>query len=534
LSEPLFEEMKRYVRFGPADEAALRRLLPHARPEFTRITDDFYARLAEHDGARAVFRGDPDQVMAQVTRLKGTLCSWLELLLAGPWDDAYLERRLAIGRMHVRIELPQRYMFGAMNLIRIDLQEIAARAFAADPPAQQAAAFAVARVIDLELAIMLESYREAFVEKVQTIERLEKAGLEHRLRLSEERYEEIVDKGWTLVTTFDEDLRVLLFNPRCEELTGLTQVQAIGASWLDVFVPEEDRPRVRELCERVLLGQRVAYYEGRPPRSRAGERRVRWHLTTLPSGAGRVVCGMGLDVTEEHDLGVRTRRAERLAALGTMAAGLAHEIRNPLNAAQLQLTVAMRRLGRATGPEASGARESAELVAGELKRLGRIVEEFLQFARPQPLRLAEGGLHHTAADVLSLLAPEAAAAGVELSVSPSDPVLAEFDDQRIRQVLINLVRNAIEATGHGGHVRVGVSQDADGAIMEVEDDGPGIASDDAPIFEPFYTTKEGGTGLGLAIVHRIVSDHGGKVQVESRPGRTCFTMKLPGRLPARR
>jgi signal transduction histidine kinase len=129
--------------------------------------------------------------------------------------------------------------------------------------------------------------------------------------------------------------------------------------------------------------------------------------------------------------------------------------------------------------------------------------------------------------LVALIAPEAIAAGVEVTLPQGDGVSVQIDEERIKQVVLNLVRNAIEATGRGGRIELRVRSEAGGVFIEVEDDGPGIPSSDAPIFEPFYTTKESGTGLGLSIVHRIISDHGGTIGLESRPGRTVFTLSLP-------
>jgi signal transduction histidine kinase len=131
---------------------------------------------------------------------------------------------------------------------------------------------------------------------------------------------------------------------------------------------------------------------------------------------------------------------------------------------------------------------------------------------------------------VELLRPEAEVASISLSThAPNGPVRLELDDEKIRQVLINLVRNAIEASAPGGRIEVTARPNGAVAELVVEDDGPGMPSY-APIFEPFFTTKEQGTGLGLAIVHRIVMDHGGHVSVESKPGQTRFLVTLP-RLP---
>lgn len=526
LSEPFFEEMRRYLRFEPSDEAALRAMLPHAASEFENIAAEFYRRLEGHLEAHRVFSG-PEQVR----RLKGTLCDWLHRLLSGPWDQTYFELRSRIGWMHVKMGLPQRYMFGAMNLIRDSLGEIAERTFTHDAVQRQEALRALSKVLDLELAIMLETYREAFLEHCRELERREKAALEQRLAVSEARYQEIIEKCHALVNTIDVDMRILLFNRRCEEITGLSRVEAAGRPWLELFAAAEDREQLQVSLSKVQQGAYGPHYEG-PVQVTPGEpRRVRWHLTTLPGGNQPILCAIGIDVTEEYLLAVRTRRAERLATLGVMAAGLAHEIRNPLNAAHLQLTLTQRRLARPGGADINGAIEAAALVSRELQRLARIVEEFLDFARPQPLRLARGDLRETARSVVSLMVPEAASAGVDLELSPGPPVTVDLDDERLKQAILNLVRNGIEAAGCGGRVEVRVDARGEEAFLEVLDNGPGLPSGETRIFEPFWTTKPGGTGLGLSIVHRIVGDHGGKVSVRSRAGETIFTVQLPLTVP---
>ena len=516
----IFEELKRYTQFGPNDEAALRAFQPRIAPHFKAITDVFYERMHGHPRALAVLADE-----AQVQRLKGTLCEWLDLLFRGPWDAAYYERRVRIGRVHVKIALPQRYMFGAMDVIRTELARIIGQSL--EPGSQRDQLLvALHKIIDLELAIMLESYQEAFIDKVQHVERLEREDLARKLALSEARYDEIVEKAEALITTSDATGRILLFNAKCEHVTGLSRSEMRGRDWLDVFVQSSDRAEVERRHQEVLNGRAASIYEGPVRAGNAEMRRVRWHFTTLPSGATPALCAIGIDVTNEYDLSVRSRRAERLAALGTMSSGLAHEIRNPLNSAHLQLNVARRRLARDKRAESDHVIQAVELAEAEMRRLASLVQDFLQFARPQPLRLALVDLRQTAQVMLNFLTPEAQAAGVSLKLADGPITQLERDEEKVKQVLLNLVRNALEATGRGGHVTVRVSQSGSHGELSVEDDGPGWPAD-APIFEPFFTTKDAGTGLGLAIVHRIIMDHGGSVDADSRPGRTTFSIQFP-------
>lgn len=166
--ETLFEELKRYVGWAEEDEAALRALAPHAAPELERIAAVFYDRILTHEQAKKALEGGE----SQVGRLKVTLKAWMETLLAGPWDEAYYQRRARIGRVHVRIALPQHYMFGAMDVLHCELKGVLERAYEADGVARRRASIALTKVIDLELAIMLHTYREDLIAQQARHERL--------------------------------------------------------------------------------------------------------------------------------------------------------------------------------------------------------------------------------------------------------------------------------------------------------------------------------------------------------------------------
>lgn len=331
---------------------------------------------------------------------------------------------------------------------------------------------------------------------------------------------ELVDSSAALIATLDRDGRILQFNARCEEVSGLDREAACGRSWLELFALD-DREGVSGRVEAARQGRAVTPFVLVLPGQEGKPRWIRWHLTAL---CGDRVCATGIDVTDDQEAAARSRRVERIAALGTMTAGLAHEIRNPLNAAHLQLDLARRRLSR--DRDQAAALQALEIANAEVSRLARLVDEFLLFARPDPLQLARGDLRVVAASTLEALRAEASERQVELRLEPGEPVCAAFDDIRMNQALQHLVRNAIEAHDVGGMVRVALSASGGEAHIAVEDGGRGFPAG-TPIFEPFYTTKAQGTGLGLAIAHRIVSDHGGSIAVESRPGRTLFQVSLP-------
>ena len=168
MGESLLDELKRYVGFCPADEAALRQLCAAARPHFPEIASAFYERILTHAEARRALTGGE----SRVGHLRVTLVRWMGEALGGPWDEAWWESHCRIGRVHVRIDLPQHYMFGAMNLVRAELSKVADRAWADDAPGREQVQTALGKVLDLELAIMLHTYREDMVSRVSRSERM--------------------------------------------------------------------------------------------------------------------------------------------------------------------------------------------------------------------------------------------------------------------------------------------------------------------------------------------------------------------------
>lgn len=232
--------------------------------------------------------------------------------------------------------------------------------------------------------------------------------------------------------------------------------------------------------------------------------------------------------TESRELGRRAQRAEKLAAVGTLAAGLSHEIKNPLNAAALQLLVLERRLKRLPNlPD--DIFEPLAIVQSEIARLARFLDEFLQFSRPREMVRAKVDLGQLVARVLDLLAPQVLAAQLRLERTLQELPMVAVDEGRLQQAMVNLVLNAVQATPAGGWIRVNVHPEGDELVMSVEDSGPGVPEAIRErIFEPFFTTKDAGSGLGLPLVHSIIQQHGGTLVYErGELGGARFVMRLP-------
>ena len=242
-----------------------------------------------------------------------------------------------------------------------------------------------------------------------------------------------------------------------------------------------------------------------------------------------------MKLVESHAI---IERQEKLASLGVLAAGVAHEIRNPLTAIKARLFTQQKSL-RAGSPE----QDDALVIGTEINRLERIVKDFLEFARPAEPRLVEMPAADPLWEARVLLEPQLQRAGIQLRVEPGPPALIRADAGQIKQVLINLIQNAAESIGANGLItlrsraemgRLG-GQSRPVVILEIADNGHGITPEvQKRLFDPFFSTKESGTGLGLSIAARILEKHGGALEFQTQVNRgTTFGIVLPQVTPAR-
>ena len=214
----------------------------------------------------------------------------------------------------------------------------------------------------------------------------------------------------------------------------------------------------------------------------------------------------------------------------SIAAGIAHEVRNPLNALQINLGILEQELSGIVPDRSSHVFEVMAKIARELRSLDDFVTEFLRFARPPRLSLETVAVRSLLADLTTFIGPECNRKGVALSlVVEGGPETVVADGFQLKHAVLNLVLNALQATPAGGTIVIGVRGDAHGLAIEVRDTGEGMTGEVLPrAFDAFFTTREGGTGLGLPITRRIVEAHGGSVAIRSREGEgSVATVSLP-------
>lgn len=217
----------------------------------------------------------------------------------------------------------------------------------------------------------------------------------------------------------------------------------------------------------------------------------------------------------------RIHQARRLSALGRLAAGVAHEIRNPLNA----ISMAIQRL------QADNSSKLIEVVRSEIKRLNDIIEEFLSISRSRKLEFKKHNLKELINQIVLIVSSEAESKGIQIKTHWQDPpLLISMDMNKMKQALFNIIKNAMESVSKEGYVNIFLQQEAKDLVsIKISDTGSGLSGNEIEhIFDLDYTTKDKGLGLGLALAYEIIKGHGGEIRVTSRPGKgTTFKIFLP-------
>ncbi|MBS3779128.1 MAG: PAS domain-containing protein [Desulfovermiculus sp.] len=325
----------------------------------------------------------------------------------------------------------------------------------------------------------------------------------------------------------DEQNRVVMQNTAAEAMTGQTAAGIRGRP-----APQVLPPALSQLIPTPDSESRIIEQEVKLEAKERGPIALSVSAARIINAAGEFIGSLIIlrDLTEIKALQDEVQRKEKLAALGGLAAGIAHEIRNPLSSVKGMATYFKNKL--ASDPE---AREAAEVMVSETNRLNRVISELLEFARPSEIHPVDTNLNTVIEHSLRLIKPDLETRDLilDLHLDPDLPKVS-LDTDRFIQSLLNLYLNGIQAMDRSGRLSVNTRPAQDGVEIEVRDNGPGISQEHVQhIFDPYFTTKTAGTGLGLAIVHKIVENHQGRITVRSTPEEgTAFVIWLPASLSA--
>ncbi len=369
--------------------------------------------------------------------------------------------------------------------------------------------------LDSKLQMLGQKFRGATQDAVQ-------------LRGNIERLLERLEEG---VLLFDREDRLIMAGRAVEVLLGRGRWELVGRTLEDVFPPSTALGAAingavgfrRPLKDSLITIER----DGQTPA------RLLVNVEMLESFPGRDRVGTLVslrDAESRREIGSQLDLSTRLAAISRLTGGVAHEIKNPLNSIALHLEVLRARLGDQT-PDAEG---EIDLISREITRLDRVVKTFLDFNRPLDLHFAPVEAVALAQEVATLVTPEAAKQKiqVEVDLEPA-PVMLAADRDLLKQALLNVVMNAVEAMKNGGRLGIGVKRAGTDCVLLVSDQGSGIPAEVRDrIFDLYVTTKNQGSGIGLAMTFRVVQLHNGTIDFVSEPGKgTTFWLRLPAQVP---
>lgn len=516
-----YQDLQKYVGWTRADELRVVEAGTIVAPHFSALVDDFYAEIERHPVACRVITGGE----VQIDRLKQTLCNWLAELFSGPYDLQYVIRRWRVGLRHVEIGLPQVYTAAALSRLRNGMIRILRSDWRGDENALSLSLQSLIKLLDLDLAIIGDAYETEYVQRQQEAERRR---LQDVLHQEKELSASLLAHAQAVVLILDRQGRIVRSNPFVVNISGMSPEEIQEKDWFDLFLPAGDRERLRQtLLESANSGSSNAVTIASTLVCAGHQHHLHWSGVPLKDSTGKAsaILVIGQDITDLHDAQQRSLQAERLAAIGQVATGLAHESRNALqrigaNAEMLELEVE----GNAA------ALELLSRIQQSQAHLHHLLDEVRNYAAPVVLDVSACRITEIWREAWELLQGQRqgrqAVLREQLAVSE---LVIEADRFRLVQVFRNILENALYACSDPVEVEVACEQaqlaGAPAVCVRVSDNGPGMnAEQRRRIFEPFYTTKPTGTGLGMAITQRIIEAHGGTIAVSDERTRGAQIM----------
>jgi PAS domain S-box-containing protein len=515
-----YVDLQAYVGWSDADAARVSALASVVEQRFEPLIDDFYNEIQRHPEAAKVFTGG----QTQIDRLKQSLRAWLRDSFLCRGDADYVTRRWKIGLRHSEIGLNPAYVAAAMSRLRDGLIGIASHSHAMSPNELPQVVQSLNKLLDVELAIIQDAYQADYLSReTQAV-----------LERSEEKFRILVEAAGCMVVILRPDKTVQYFSPYSEVLTGYKTADVTGCDFVATFVAQSLQAEVASEIQATLDGNPTKALET-PIICRDGTQRwLVWNARRLDEfeGAPAVLC-VGQDFTERRDAQERSLQSERLAAIGQMITGLAHESRNALQ--RIQSCSEMLELEVQANDEAVRLVRRLQEAQDNLLRL---FDEVRGYAAPIQLERSVCRLDdvwRTAWELLEHSHRERDASLVE-TIDGAELTCAA-DRFRLAQLFRILFENSLAACRDPVVIQMScrdVYVKGESSLeVRVHDNGPGLTPEARHnVFEPFFTTKTKGTGLGMAIARRIVDSHGGQIAVGDHvsPGAE-FIVTLPRTSP---
>lgn len=356
----------------------------------------------------------------------------------------------------------------------------------------------------------------------------ERKRAERTLQKERDFIDAVLETAGALVVVLDREGRILRFNRACEQTTGYSSEEVVGRYVWDLFVLPDEVDGVRAVFEQLRGGEPRNDYENYWKGKGGFLRRISWSNTVLTDSNGMVdyIVAAGIDVTDLKKVQEQLRKTERIAELGTLASGMAHEIGTPMNVILGRAEYLLNR----TADE--GMKKGLTTIVTQVERITKVMNQLLAFARRKPAEYRPVDLGEIVGDSLEMFQERITQSRitVEQAIETNIPPVYADRDQ-ITQVLINLIMNSLHAMPEAGRLRLSLNQEDSHLLLGVSDTGHGMTEEiRSKIFEPFFTTKDfgKGTGLGLTVVKGIIEEHGGTIAVESVVGKgTTFWIRLP-------
>jgi PAS domain S-box-containing protein len=352
----------------------------------------------------------------------------------------------------------------------------------------------------------------------------ERKKLEAALRQSEEEYRMLVENSRDAIFTVDIQGKFTFFNENVRNLIGYTPGELVGRSFIEL-VPQKSRRKATEFLSRCLKGEASHTFELEVYKKDGSTAVMELNMSTLlKEGKPMGALGVARDITERKKTEQLLLRTQKLAAVGKLAAGLAHEINNPLGNIALYTDMLLR---DATGDQ----RIKLRVIKEQAKIASKCLSDLLELSHPSEREYTRVRLMDVISRALAALEPAVRQNKIKVHQDLRTGATIRGDALQLQQAFANIILNAIQAMPNGGKLGVAVHKNGKQVKVDISDTGPGIPEKDLDkIFDPFYTTKDvgKGTGLGLFITHIIINNHGGRIEVKNNPGSGCtVTVVLP-------